>query len=296
MITPNVGLASEGSFAADSPAQQFTSTYQLPELQLGNTPTQGAVVLASLTPITEPTILLRTHTVARGETVDSIAEQYGISEWTLRQSNGLSTYTRVAADQELDILPADGLMYLASKNIQLDSLAAQHEISLESIRHYNPQLDGLDTLSEGEAAFLPGVSARSAVRSARRLPTSRSITSSSVGSSVNLGETTAGFYRGYCTAWAAQRTKELGNDYVTWRGNGGAWAGNAAAQGREVNKTPAVGAIVVTNEGSVGHVAVIEEVHEDGSFTISEQNYTGWNQVSQRTLTADSSVITGIIH
>ena len=59
---------------------------------------------------------------------------------------------------------------------------------------------------------------------------------------------------------------------------------------------PEVGSILVTNEGSVGHVAVVEEIHDDGTVTISEQNFHGWNVVTKRTLDVDDPVVKGIIH
>jgi surface antigen len=34
----------------------------------------------------------------------------------------------------------------------------------------------------------------------------------------------------------------------------------------------------------VGHVAYVESVNADGSFTVSEMNYGGWGRVDYRTI------------
>ena len=41
---------------------------------------------------------------------------------------------------------------------------------------------------------------------------------------------------------------------------------------------------MVTYESRMGHVAYVESVNPDGSFTVSEANYRGFGVVSTRTL------------
>jgi len=50
---------------------------------------------------------------------------------------------------------------------------------------------------------------------------------------------------------------------------------------------PMVGAIMVQGiswASPVGHVAYVESVNGDGSFTVSEMNYGGWGRVDYRTI------------
>jgi surface antigen len=58
---------------------------------------------------------------------------------------------------------------------------------------------------------------------------------------------------------------------------------------------PVVGAVVVTNEGPCGHVAVVEAV-KGGIILVSEQNYRGAYIVSRREIDIHSGVIKGYIY
>jgi surface antigen len=71
-------------------------------------------------------------------------------------------------------------------------------------------------------------------------------------------------------------------------GDAGQWGPNAAAMGFPEGKTPRPGAVMVTWEGPIGHVAYVESVNSDGSWNVSEMNYKGWNVVSQRTISPGS--------
>jgi surface antigen len=62
-----------------------------------------------------------------------------------------------------------------------------------------------------------------------------------------------------------------------------------------VDRTPAVGGILVTNESWYGHVAYIESVEGD-TFTISEWNYAGRYIKTIRTFSVNDRRIVGIIH
>ncbi len=98
------------------------------------------------------------------------------------------------------------------------------------------------------------------------------------------------FSYGYCTYYVATRR------YVPWFGDAGAWWPNARAYGYPEGGTPQVGAILVTRESAVGHVAYVESVN-GSSFTISEMNYTAWNVVDRRTIQLGGSVpIVGFIY
>jgi surface antigen len=108
--------------------------------------------------------------------------------------------------------------------------------------------------------------------------------------SVNATSGPNHFSYGYCTWYVANRR------YVPWFGNAAEWWPNARAYGYAEGQTPAVGAIMVTQESGPGHVAYVESVN-GSSFTVSEMNYAGWNVVSSRTITPGSRVpILGFIY
>lgn len=104
---------------------------------------------------------------------------------------------------------------------------------------------------------------------------------------------------GQCTWWAYVRRHQLGLPVGSYFGNGGVWAASAARLGYTVTHGPTVGAIIVFQPGQAGadltygHVAIVEQVHADGSITISESNVQGLGVISNRTL-ADANQYTYI--
>jgi surface antigen len=56
--------------------------------------------------------------------------------------------------------------------------------------------------------------------------------------------------------------------------------------GYRVDHIPQQYAIMQTDAGSLGHVAFVESVEPDGSWTISEMNVVGWDILSSRTFKA----------
>jgi surface antigen len=51
-----------------------------------------------------------------------------------------------------------------------------------------------------------------------------------------------------------------------------------------------------TDPGSLGHVAFVESVEPDGSWTISEMNVVGWDILSSRTFKAAQAQDYNFIH
>lgn len=98
------------------------------------------------------------------------------------------------------------------------------------------------------------------------------------------------FSFGYCTWYVANKR------YAPWFGNAIEWWPNARAYGYPEGQVPQVGAILVTNESGLGHVAYVESV-SGSTFVVSEMNYSGWNVVDRRTITLGGSVpIVGFIY
>jgi surface antigen len=98
------------------------------------------------------------------------------------------------------------------------------------------------------------------------------------------------FSYGYCTWYVANRR------YIPWYGNAIDWWPNARTYGYAEGQTPQVGAVMVTRESSAGHVAYVEAVNPDGSWTVSEMNYVAWGVVSQRTIRYGQVPLVGFIY
>ncbi len=98
------------------------------------------------------------------------------------------------------------------------------------------------------------------------------------------------FTYGYCTWYVANRR------YIPWYGNAIEWWPNARAYGFAEGSAPQVGAVMVTRESGYGHVAYVESVNGDGSWTVSEMNYAGWGVVTRRTIRPGQVPLVGFIY
>jgi len=87
---------------------------------------------------------------------------------------------------------------------------------------------------------------------------------------------------GNCTYYVAQRFPRI----YGYLGNAASWIPNARKQGYTILNKPAPDTVVVYGPGkgysSLGHVAVVDSVNSDGTFNVSEMNYTGFNHIDQR--------------
>ncbi len=102
---------------------------------------------------------------------------------------------------------------------------------------------------------------------------------------------------GYCTYWAALRREQSGRPIPNSWGNANTWAMRAVAQGYNVDTMPAVGAVMQTSTGPLGHVAYVERVDPvSGDWTITEMNFKAWDQVDQRTVPARNAAQYFFIH
>ncbi|MCC6791141.1 MAG: CHAP domain-containing protein [Thermomicrobiales bacterium] len=108
------------------------------------------------------------------------------------------------------------------------------------------------------------------------------------------------WYQGYdgvwhsnCTFWAWQRWYEVNGEALPSWGNAGEWAANAAAAGFPVDTVPAAGAIVMTWESPIGHVAFVEAVSPDdpNTFLISEYGFAAGVEYHERWMTTDGSLL-----
>lgn len=94
---------------------------------------------------------------------------------------------------------------------------------------------------------------------------------------------------GECTYYIFDKVKEDGNMIDRGWGDAEHWANRAADDDYHVDDTPKNGSIMQTTRGEIGHVAYIETVHEDGSFDITEMNFTQPYEVTDRTIEAEDA-------
>lgn len=236
-----------------------------------------------------------TYKTVAGDTVNAIADKYSVSAETIRWANNLSS-DALTPDKELVIPPVDGVVYMTKDTDTLESIATKYQS--DTIRIISQNDLELTGLKPNTRLIIPGGVLPESERPGYVAPRPVSGTTVSSTNLYNSNYTIQSGNRysyGYCTWYAYNRRAELGMPIGSLWGHAATWAYAARSAGYLVDNTPAVGA-VMQNGGGYGHVAVVEQMFEDGSFRISEMNYAGWNIVSSRTLTAGQAGSYSFIH
>jgi N-acetylmuramoyl-L-alanine amidase len=221
-----------------------------------------------------------TYTVAAGETLSTIADKYHVTVAEIRWSNtNLMSSDTVATGDQIAIPPVHGIVVTTKGSDTLDRLATQYQVDAQSIidfnRLRNTQLTAGLTLviPGGVGGAFPPPPAIYQIVTAVKSSFLVKVVGCCLGPFVNNK-----FPVGWCTYYVATKRN------VTWNGDAGYWYANASAQGYAVGPTPKVGSIMVTWESWAGHVAYVEAVNPDGSWTVSEMNWVAFDVIDQRTI------------
>ena len=219
-----------------------------------------ATILAK--PVVVPTAQKSKQDIIRyeaqsGDTIQSIAEKYGVTAESVRWSNNL-VGNSLAAGTKMVIPPVNGLVYTVKAGDTPAALASKYRADVNQIITYNDaEINGL---IPGEQIIIPNGS--------KSTPLTYGVFVASYGGN--------GYDYGYCTYYVAGRVAVPNN----W-GNANTWDNYAAASGWSVSKIPKVGAIAQDNGGWLGHVAVVDAVSADGSMIkYSDMNgLAGWGRI-----------------
>jgi LysM repeat protein len=95
------------------------------------------------------------HTVASGETVSTIAQEYEISVATILWENDLNAYSVIRPGQKLAILPTSGVSYAISRGDTLASIAQKYSVAAGDIADFNKIADS-SVLRAGQKIIIPG--------------------------------------------------------------------------------------------------------------------------------------------
>ena len=261
------------------------------------------VQAASETAVTKPQVFevtaardFGTYKTVAGDTALTVAEKYGLSADTIRWANNL-TGDALGPDKDLVIPPIDGVVYTTKEGDTLESIVQKY--GSESSRIITQNDLELTGLAPNTRLIIPGGVLPEAERPGYVAPRPSSASSATVLYNSNYAIQAGNRYSyGYCTWYVYNRRAEIGAPIGSFWGNASSWAHLARSAGYNVDRTPSVGAIMQdsSSAGGYGHVAVIEQMFEDGSFRVSEMNYAGWNVVSSRTIPASQAFGYNFIH
>ncbi len=242
---------------------------------------------------------MKKYTTKAGDTVQVVAQTFGVSADTVKWANNIAS-DALEAGKQLTIPPVDGIVYTVREGDTVDSLAGKYGADKSRIVSFNDlELGGL---TPGKTIVIPGGVLPSNERPGYVDPHLAASQGSYYGgySTVNaqIARASAGnrYAFGNCTWYAYERRLQLGRPVGSFWGNAATWSMYARAAGYLVDNKPSAGA-VMQNGGGYGHVAIVESVGSDGSITISEMNYAGnFNRVTSRTVDAGSAAGFSYIH
>lgn len=229
------------------------------------------------------------YVVKDGDTLWTIARAFGITTDSIKWSNGISDEDFVKPGSTLSIPSITGIIYTVKAGDTIDGIAAKYKAQSSLLASQNDLL-GNEDLIAGMKIIVPDGQIEEVTPAPAPVASRTQVASrGSVPSYVAPSSGNNRFPWGYCTYYVASRRN------IPWNGNAWQWYGNAIGYGRPVGSTPVAGAVMVTWESSVGHVAYVESVNGN-SFTVSEMNYAGYGVRSSRTITTSSVPLIGFIY
>jgi surface antigen len=237
------------------------------------------------------------YVVQEEDTLESVAEEFGLSADSIRWSNNLSG-SELEVGSEIVLPPKgfDGFVYIVKDGDTPESLAERFNSDKAAIVALNDaEINGL---SQGDRIIIPGNRVQNNVvqatvaanNTATQSPTRTPVT-------FNASYGGNGYDYGYCTYWAAMRRAQVGKPIPGNLGNAISWANLASQSGYTVNNTPSTHAVIWFPPAHAwGHVGFVEEVRPDGSVRISEMNAAGWGRVTEAVLTPSQAAGFRYIH
>lgn len=95
-----------------------------------------------------------TYTVAEGDTLSTIAQQFGLSLNTVLWANSLTGRSLIKPGMNLAILPVDGVEHTVKSGDTLSTIAKKYNVESDAILAYN-NIDGA-SLGVGQELLVPG--------------------------------------------------------------------------------------------------------------------------------------------
>ncbi len=212
------------------------------------------------------------YKVAPGDSIVSIASRYNLSPGSVLDANHLSATAILKADQEL-LIPANDTNTSLAWLDAINKAKAEERAAAEKERQKQLALAQRNQTSRSSARSLP--------------PSSGDI--------VVIGRK-VGPYNGGASGYCTWLVHDIRKDLPNGMGNAINYLNSARANGMATGSVPRNGAVMVSRESSVGHVAIVQAVYSDGSFKVIEMNYKGWAIISTRIVHPGTIPLMGFVY
>lgn len=231
--------------------------------------------------------------VRRVEDLSFVANKLKLTTDEIKYSNPDKDVTQLKEGDVISVPPVHGIVYKVKQGDVLTWIAYSYQVDVQTIVSYN-NIQNADQISPDQVVIIPGAKLPPIAIPVPAAPMAQ------VGYSAPAATYTAApatgphpaysggnhFYYGYCTYYVANRRP------IPWFGDAIQWWPNARSFGYAEGSVPRPGAILVERPN---HVAYVESVGS-GSFTVSEENWKGWNIVDTRTVQNNDPAIVGFIY
>lgn len=115
----------------------------------------GKVVEEEVKPVAQKRTEIETYTIEKGDTISTIAQNFGISVNTILWENDLNAYSVIRPGDKLEILPFNGVRHKIASGENLGYIASKYDVEIEKIAQEN-NISTNSTLSLGQVLIIPG--------------------------------------------------------------------------------------------------------------------------------------------
>ena len=207
------------------------------------------------------------YTVQSGDTIGSIASDFGVSVNTIIWANNLKNPDTLSIAQVLKIPPVTGVIHTVQSGDTVASIAKEYKADLNKIISFN-KLQNDEVLVAGNELMVPD----------GELPGPKpQVRSVAKGSQIYVS-----VGNGQCVPFVQA------HGFANLHGNAYQWK-------KYINTSvPNSGGVVVLKGGRFGHIALITAV-KPNSIQVVEQNYYGLYVIDHREISIDDRTIIGFI-
>lgn len=216
------------------------------------------------------------HIVEEGDTLNRILARYHLTTHTFYQYN--PTFKTLVPKQRLAISPKGAALLFQPRRIPTPTIAFPSRTSQSNYsKSYQDRSPSTFNILHKTPLYFQGNKTSSKTQRPIKDRSTLNFLNHKPDSSKNL------YLQGQCTYYAFQRRMALGRPIHNHWGDAKHWYAHARAQGYQVSTSPQLGAIMVSQEGPFGHVAIVEAI-KSKAIVVSEMNWVAPFVVNHRVI------------